>query len=392
MIKTREVLLVLIFFIFMTSISFADSNVTSSEDTNIQNEITAIELDLEKSVRIALENNLEVIISNVELDKAKILFESEIKNIRDLERNIDLIFSRDPVTGYRLEDAAINKTLVKNGAMRRSVELNKNRAEWNVEITANRISYNVKKAYYDLLKGKKEFDITKESFDLSQKYYLDGNLKYRLGLISKQQLLGLQMNEQQASSSVIGAEHVYNLQLINFKKLIGIPFDTELILAELMEPNEYGEISLEDSIDKALFNNAGAKLSKESYELARLNLEAIKVKYPEITYRYQEELINLLKAELNLTNTQGLVEMGVRSAYLSLKTSEKQIATFELAVKQAEEALRITELSFQLGQNTANDVTQANINLMNAKKSLAQQIHAFNLALLDFEYSTGIGK
>ena len=84
--------------------------------------------------------------------------------------------------------------------------------------------------------------------------------------------------------------------------------------------------------------------------------------------------------------------MQVRSAAVNLTTAEKQIATFEKAVFQASEGVRIAELSFELGQNTPTEVAQANINLMNAKKNLAQQIHAFNMALLDYKYSIGIGK
>jgi outer membrane protein TolC len=84
--------------------------------------------------------------------------------------------------------------------------------------------------------------------------------------------------------------------------------------------------------------------------------------------------------------------MGVKSAYLNLQTAEKQISTYEKAVEQAEQALKIAETTFELGKSTSSEVTEANINLMNAKKSLSQQIHAYNLALLDYEYSIGIGK
>lgn len=79
--------------------------------------------------------------------------------------------------------------------------------------------------------------------------------------------------------------------------------------------------------------------------------------------------------------------MGVKSAYLKLLTSEKQIKTFQKSVEQSQEAVRIAEVSFELGRNTSTEVNQANINLMNAKKELSKQIHAFNMALLDFEYS-----
>ncbi|HMM69937.1 MAG TPA: TolC family protein, partial [Gudongella oleilytica] len=97
-------------------------------------------------------------------------------------------------------------------------------------------------------------------------------------------------------------------------------------------------------------------------------------------------------AEQNLQSLTIGIEMQVRTSILNLQTAKKQIETFEKAVFQASEGVRIAELSFELGQNTATEVAQANLNLMNAKKNLAQQIHAYNLALLDFEYSTGIGK
>ncbi len=84
--------------------------------------------------------------------------------------------------------------------------------------------------------------------------------------------------------------------------------------------------------------------------------------------------------------------MGVRTSVLNLKTAEQQIITFQNAVIMAAENVKIAELSFELGQNTPADVLEANINLMNAKKNLSQQIHAFNMALLDYRYSIGIGR
>ena len=54
--------------------------------------------------------------------------------------------------------------------------------------------------------------------------------------------------------------------------------------------------------------------------------------------------------------------------------------------------VHLAEVSFELGQGTSTETLQANLNLMNAKKELSNQIHAFNMALLDYEYSIGIGK
>jgi outer membrane protein TolC len=133
-------------------------------------------------------------------------------------------------------------------------------------------------------------------------------------------------------------------------------------------------------------------ISESNLEIQELTLDATIGRFPPNTYRYRTQEQEVLNAEINLQNAKNGVEMQVRSAVVNLTTAEKQIATFEKAVYQASEGVRIAELSFEIGQNTATEVAQANLNLMNAKKNLAQQIHAFNTALLDYKYSMGIGK
>jgi outer membrane protein TolC len=179
---------------------------------------------------------------------------------------------------------------------------------------------------------------------------------------------------------------------MSFRNTIGLDFGQEFKLTDLVEIVEYEPIILEESIAEALENNGSLKISTENVEISELNLQALKVRYPENTYAYREQATELAKSEKNLETIRAGVEMQVRSAVLNLTTAEKQIATFEKAVFQASEGVRIAELSFELGQNTATEVAQANLNLMNAKKNLAQQIHAFNMALLDYKYSIGIGK
>lgn len=102
-----------------------------------------------------------------------------------------------------------------------------------------------------------------------------------------------------------------------------------------------------------------------------MTLKAVSGRFPEITYRYKEQAVVVQQAAKNLETARNGVEMGVRSAYLNLLTAEKQIKTYQLTIQQAQEAVRIAELSFDLGQNTSVDVTQANINLMNAKQNLS---------------------
>lgn len=371
--------------------SYAEENSESIQKSEFEvGEVLSLTLD--EAIKIGFEKNADLEIAKLELEKAEVVYKREIRDVRDMERNVDLIFSRDPITGYRAEDAAINKVLVKNGAMRRTVELNHNAAIWNVAISENGLTYKIKKSYYDTALAYAQLEIARQNLELSKKQLSNGELRLSVGMISKQQLLGLQLSLSQAQSQLDGATLAFELQAMSFKNLIGLPMDTQIFLSDPIAISSYEPIDIDKSISESNENNAMLKMSRERSELSELNFEAIKVKYPDITYRYREEALVVANAKRSAEQVRTAVEMGVRSAYLNLITAEKQIATFKLAVQQATEALRIAELSFELGQNTPTEIAQANINLMNAKKSLAQQIHAYNLALLDYKYSVGIGK
>lgn len=347
---------------------------------------------LEKAIDYALKNSKDIIIQEVELQKAKVSYEDKIRGIKTSEKNVDYIFTRDPLTGAAIPDASINIALIESGASRRMVELPYQIAKWNVGTKKNQVKYNVEKAYYDLFLIEKEFEISKENLELSQKQYKLGKLKYDLGTISQQQLLGLEMGLLQAQTGYDSLKMYKDLQIMSFQNTLGLPFNQQVRLTDTIKRKEYEKIDLVASIKEALGNNVGIKIAQESYELSELTLKAVASRYPDITYRYREQEAEVAKAAKNLDMARNGVEMGVRSAYLNLLTAENQIATYEKTIEQAVKGLKMAELNFDLGQNTHVEVIQASINLMNAKKGLSQQIHAFNMALLDFEYGIGIGK
>lgn len=366
-----------------------NDGVISEESVAVVEEI--IYLSLQEAIEYALENSMEIKVARSALDVAEIVYEDDIRGIRTFERNPEIFYIKDPLFGM-IEDAAINKRLAENGSMRRGVEFTYNRAKWDIETTVNKVKYNVEKAYFDLLLMEEELQIAEEHLALAQKQYDYGKLRYDVGMISQQQLLGLEFNLSQTLSAHESARMYYGLQKMSFRNTLGMPFDKEFNLSDTIEVKEYDEINLEASIESAIEENLAVRMAKENYELTQLMLEAVAVKYPDITYRYRTQAAEVVKAEQSYVQTKNGIEMMVRSAVVGLHTAEKQIATFQKAVFQASEGVRIAELSFELGQNTATEIAQANLNLMNAKKNLAQQIHAYNLALLDFEYSTGIGK
>ena len=352
---------------------------------------TMMALSLDKAIEYALANSRDMEIQRLELDKSKISYDQNIKAVKAAEKAMDITIDV-PRTYEVTADDNVNKALIKNGASRKSVEFAYQIAKWNLDMKVNQIKYNVEKAYFDFLQIKNELEIAKENFDLSQKQYNHGKLKLDAGMISKQQLLGLEMGLSQAQSILDSTKMYYDLQLMSFQNTLGLPFEQQISLTDVIEYKVYEPINLVESIKLALVNNTGIKTAQENFIISELTLKAVSGRFPDITYRYKEQAVVVQQAAKNLETARNGVEMGVRSAYLNLTTAEKQIKTYQLTIQQAQESVRIAELSFDLGQNTSIDVTQANINLMNAKSNLSKQIHAFNMALLDYEYSIGIGK
>lgn len=369
---------------------YGETLVTEASTTEIIEPVIT-KLTLQEAIDFALTNSIDYELTKLELQKSEVQYQQNKKAVRSLQDFYDLDINI-PRTYEVTADDNVNRAMIKNGASLRQVELAWNIANWNLVKKENQIKYNVEKAYFDLKKAETEVKIANENLALSQKQFEFGKLRFQVGLMSKQQLLGLELGLSQAKSGFDASDMAYKLQQMSFKNTIGMDLGIRVELIDTLEKKSYEPIILDDSIKLAFENNVNLKIAEESYEIQQLVLKATSGRFPEITFRYREKATEVAKAEQTLMTVKNGIEMGVRSSYLGLITAEKQIETFKLAVQQATEALRIAELSFELGQNTATEVAQANLNLMNAKKNLAQQIHAYNLALLDFEYSTGIGK
>ncbi|RKD33505.1 TolC family protein [Thermohalobacter berrensis] len=368
----------------------SEQTTETEKETTVNQEEKSLQVrqfTLEEAINHALEHNRDLRISDISIKKAEVSYDDAIRVVKDYNKNKDEL-DKYPIPAEMLVD----RKLLELGVIERSLELSVNLAKWNKQIRENEIKYNVQKAYYDLLLARKGMEIAKESLALAKDQYNKGKTMYELGTISSQQLLEMELAVSQAQSGYDASKMGYEMQKMNFNNTLGLPLDQDVELIDDIKYKEYEAIDLEKSIEDAFKNNAGLKVAKENYELAKLTLEAIKARYPEITYKYREQQIKVEEAAKNLENTKAMIEMGVRSAYLQLITAEKQIKTYEKAVEKAERALELAQISFELGQSTSTEVTQARIALMDAKKKLTEQIHAYNMALLDFKYSTGLGK
>jgi len=75
----------------------------------------------------------------------------------------------------------------------------------------------------------------------------------------------------------------------------------------------------------------------------------------------------------------------VRQAFLSIKEAEKRIDTSQVAVNQAQEDFRMSQVRYEAGVGTNLDVIDAELALTQAKTNYIQALYDYNTskALLD---------
>lgn len=345
-------------------------------DTSTKSQVpSSMSFTVDEAVEYALENNRDIIIQDINIERAEVSSDKTI-------------FETNKYADYE----AVNKKMRDLGVHRRSGKLYTDKAMWNKEITINEIKYNVTKKYYDLFKAAEMVEIANNGLILAKDVYDQSVLKHKLGTISSQQLLFSESELKQSESNLDKAKLAFELQRMNFNTELGLPLTTNIQLISRISYSKQKEVDLESSVKEAMENNAMLKALEEGYEISKLSLEAISVKYPSNTFNYKEQKINSEEMLKKLEDVRNNVEFQVRSSYLTAKSEESQIETYEKLVEKAENMYNISLLSYDVGVSTANDVASARIGLMNAKTELLNKIHAYNTALLDFEYSMGLGK
>lgn len=329
---------------------------------------------IDQAVQYALDHNRDIKIQDIYIEKAAL---DSSKTLYDMRKYAD----------YEV----ITKRLKDSGATKRGADLQKNIADWNKEITTNEIKYNTRKKYYELVQSAEMVKITEEGLALAKNVYDQSLLKHKLGVISSQQLLFAETELKQAESNLDNAKLGYESQRMGFNDELGLPLTTKIELASKITYSKSEKMDVEKAVKEGLENNAVLKVLRENHEIAKLSLKAIAAKYPSNTFNYKEQDIRVEETLKNLENTKNKIELQIRSSALLAETKEKQIDTYDKLVEKADNIHRLSLLSFDVGENTVNDVASSRIGLMNTKVELLNAIHSYNNAVLDFEYSKGLG-
>jgi outer membrane protein TolC len=284
------------------------------------------------------------------------------------------------------------------------------------------IVFQVKQAFYGLLLAQQILKYAEQDLELSRDYLQKAEIKLEAGDAAKVEVLRARVEAAKAENSVRAALNEVRLgkARLNFllarKKYDPLEIGGEFPRDGLRLPLEELKLkamSLRPEIRRLGFSlekqNLRKTLGRLSYlpdfslGLSRHRLSGVAttwdftVSFPVPLFFWQPQKGEIAEAQANLEALRrtrehllNAVALEVEEAYANALMTRNQIELFEKEIlAQAEEAYSMFLFSFQEGEIGGIELIEARRTLIEARKSYADALHNFSLALAALEKSVG---
>ena len=271
-----------------------------------------------------------------------------------------------------------------------------------------------------------------ETVKLAEKYVqmldsLEDQLKdmYELSLAPKSEKLRVTVQKNNAALNLLKARNGYKIMQMNLCQIIGLPLTTEIEITDGV--NESPELpDMASSMNKALSNRQELKmldgqLQISNFEKKMVNAEFLPQLGAQVAYQHYKanDLFDdgnlsiagslsipifhwnerkhkrsaaqarIDQAQLNLNDTQELVQLEVQQVMIQLQEGYESVLLAQKNKLEAQESLEETQASYEVGLNTTTDLLNAQASWQDAH---AQEIEALtNFQVLKTKYKKALG-
>jgi len=384
-------------------------------------------LNLEKSIQIALENNIgyKITESMIDVSQAQIketegakklnmkiqggiLQMSETLDEEDMEAgDYSDLFTLAPLVPIITIGAT--KIIYSGGKIESLIE----QAEANKKISLNdlekekqKIIYKVTEAYYQVLQTEGIKRVSAQAVKQMQAHLESSEALLKEGMIAPIDLNRIKSQLSNLEHNLIKAENGHKLTMYNLNSIIWIDLNTELVLENNLS-YEPCEINLEQALLQAKENRPEImniaqqrRIMEEMVDVAKSNRK------PQVMFRAESGIVGwqavivaeysfldggvnkakINQAEINLAQVdqseqqvQQLIEFEVRSAYLNMKEAEKLIKVAKEGIKNSQESFRIAQIKYNEGIATNTEVIDAQSTLIEAETNHLNALYDYNI-------------
>lgn len=317
-------------------------------------------LNLEESIQIALKSNLALEMASYDL------------SLKEIE----------------YEEAQVNNLLNASILTLKTAELNLKRAKDSFEEKRKQlILEEVINWYFQNLKCQRKVDIEEISLKQTKENLEMVKNKFSLGDANQLDVTQAEIRLSLTQLNLTRAENDLKLAQMNFNQVLGLPLDTKFKLIDTFSL-EGLEITLGDSIQKALKNRYEITQAQDGVELAQLKLELTQNEYtPEFQKKKAEVEFN--KEELSLEQIKKGIILEITQSFLDLKEKEVNVEITKKQEEEKEKVYRIAQEQYKAGLITTTDLLDSQIQFTQAKIDALEGLFDYNLTNRQFIKALG---
>ena len=260
----------------------------------------------------------------------------------------------------------------------------------NYQAEMNKLKSQTLENYYTLKEVENQVQISKDNLALKEKLLSNTQLKYRLGTVSKSNLLQAETSMNEAKDQLIVAQNALDATKMGFNQFMGYSLMQNVTLPDVIKEIPLSSKTLTASIKDALANRNEIHAAAYSLEASTLNLESYKG-YPLSSSKYINAKYSMLMAETAKKNAPLTVESDVRTKYMAMNAKYSSVQTGKKSIENAKETARLTQLQYDAGLATLSDVDTAQLAYYNEQLDYSKTLLEYNLAVNAYELSSTVG-
>jgi len=394
-------------------------------------------LSLSESINLALANNLDLQLSQSNIDIAA----SRVK-MADAAKKPNLALTTsytrtDKETSSSYRDTYGSKIgfnyplyLYSGGKLEAAVKAEKyglKSAEYGLQTTARQLVYRVKEAYYGVLRHEQMLKVARENLTGMESHLKVAEAMYKSGMAPRFDVLKAEVGVLEAKQQLIKSKNSLNLAKASFNDVLHRDLNTPVHLVDVMEiVNLTEKTSLSQLVEKAYQQRPEMAQWAVNLKAEEENIKYAKGdKKPNLVltggYGWQDKKFFPGKNSwsLTLSSTFTILDAGiidnqikqaeykrdqvrirteqakqsialeVRKAYLNLEEAQEALATAKKTVEQAKEGLKIAQVRYKAGMGTSVERLDAQVDLTQAETQYVQALYDYNLAKAQLEKATG---
>ncbi len=320
----------------------------------------------------------------------------------------------------------------KLSALHRSAKLNQRASEQDYSKDENEAALNIYQAYWNYFKADEIKKVIAQSLRQMEGHLKDTRNFHANGLVSKNDLLKLEVQYSSLKLMLIDAENNAQLARINFNKAIGVELDSPTKVSAAEMSIRFEKYELADLIPEAISHRNELQSLSNRVDASGQGIRAAKSNwFPSIylssNYYYsnpnprfqpatdefnsnwdvgvsvswdvwnwgatsaqmRQAQQTKIELETKFDQLKEGIQLEVYANYLNVTKTEEKVTVSEEAVAQANENYRVTSEKYNLQLATSTDLIDAETAKLQAETNLKTALVDYQIARVKLEKSVG---